>query len=78
MATNRKRILQTTESDEDADQSPHFIFKSNETFPKFIVIQPQEEREVTSLSPFVIETQIESVIGTPKLIKKLKKQNIAC
>ena len=76
MATNRKRILQTTESDDDADQSPHFIFKSNETFPRFIVIQSQEEKAVTSLSPFVIEKQIESVIGTPKSVKKLKNRTL--
>ena len=74
MATNRKRILQTTESDDDADQSSHFIFKSNETFPRFIVIQSQEEKAVTSLSPFVIEKQIESVIGTSKSVKKLNKR----
>ena len=74
MATNRKRILQTTESDDDADQSLHFIFKSNETFPRFIVIQSQEEKTVTSLSPFVIEKQIESVIGTPKSVKRLKNR----
>ena len=76
MATNRKRILQTTESDDDPDQSPHFIFKSNETFPRFIVIQSQEEKAVTSLSPFVIEKQIESVIGTPKSVKKLKNRTL--
>ena len=76
MATNRKKILQTTESDDDADQSPHFIFKSNETFPRFIVIQSQEEKAVTSLSPFVIEKQIESVIGTPKSVKKLKNRTL--
>ena len=76
MATNSKRILQTTESDDDADQSPHFIFKSNETFPRFIVIQSQEEKAVTSLSPFVIEKQIENVIGTPKSVKKLKNRTL--
>ena len=42
-------------------------------FPRFIVIQSQEESAVTSLSPFVIEKQIESVIGTPKSVKKAKK-----
>ena len=33
-----------------------------------------EEKAVTSLSPFVIEKQIESVIGTPKSVKKLKNK----
>ena len=74
MATNRKRILQTSESDDDADQSPRFIFKSNDAFPRFIVIQSQERKEITSLSPFVIEKQIESLIGTPKSVKKLKSK----
>ena len=74
MAANRKRILQT-ESDDDADQSPHFVFKSNETFAKFLVIQSLEEKAVTSLSPFVIEKQIESLIGKPKSVKK---QNSSC
>ena len=76
MATNRKRILQTSESDDDADQSPKFIFKSNDAFPRFIVIQSQEGKEITSLSPFVIEKQIESLIGTPKSVKKAKEQNV--
>ena len=76
MASNRKRILQI-ESDDDADQSAHFIFKSNETFPRFLVIQSEEAKEITSLSPFVIEKQIEGLIGTPKSVKKIEEQNIA-
>lgn len=70
MATTRKRTLQTNESDDDADQTQNFVFKSNDSFPRFIVIQSQEEKAITSLSPFVIEKQIESVIGTPKSVKK--------
>ena len=50
--------------------------KANETFPRFIVILSQEEKAVTSLSPFVIEKQIESVIGTPKSVKKLKNRTL--
>ena len=69
MASTRKRILQTNESDDDADQSSHFVFKSNDSFPKFLVVQSQEEKAVTSLSPFVIEKQVESLIGTPKPVK---------
>ena len=65
MASNRKRILQI-ESDDDADQSTHFIFKSNETFPRFLVIQSEEAKDITSLSPFVIE----SLIGAPKSVKQ--------
>ena len=75
MASNRKRILQI-ESDNDADQSTHFIFKSNETFPSFLVIQSEEAKEITSLSPFLIEKQIESLIGTPKPVNKLKNKTL--
>ena len=35
-----------------------------------------EEKAVTSLSPFVIEKQIESIIGTPKSVKKLKNKTL--
>ena len=75
MASNRKRILQI-ESDDNADQSSHFIFKSIETFPRFLVIQSEEAKEITSLSPFVIEKQIESLIGTPKSVKKMKNKTL--
>lgn len=75
MATNKKRIL-LTDSDDDADQSQHFIFKSNEAFPRFLVVESQEEKAVTSLSPFVIEKQIESLIGTPKSVKKLRNRTL--
>ena len=36
----------------------------------------QEEKAVTSLSPFVIEKQIENVIGTSKSVKKLKNRTL--
>ena len=35
-----------------------------------------EEKAVTSLSPFIIEKQIESIIGTPKSVKKLKNKTL--
>ena len=52
-----------------------FTFKANENFAKFLVIQSKEEKQITSLSSFIIEKQIESIIGTPKHVKKLKKRN---
>ena len=39
-----------------------------ENFPKFLTIKSLEEKAVTSLSPFVIEKQIQSLIGTPKTV----------
>ena len=77
MATNtcKKRALQT-ESDDDIEQSPHFVLKGNDGFARFLVIKSMEEKAVTSLSPFVIEKQIESIIGTPKSVKKLKNKKL--
>ena len=77
MATNtcNKRALQT-ESDDDIEQSPHFVFKGNDSFTRFLVIKSMEEKAVTSLSPFIIEKQIESIIGTPKSVKKLKNKTL--
>ena len=34
------------------------------------------EKPITSLSPFVIEKQIEALIGTPKSVKKDEKSNV--
>ena len=36
------------------------------------MIQSKWEKQIASLSPFIIEKQIESIIGTPKNVKKLK------
>ena len=75
MATNtckKKKALQT-ESDDDIEQSPHFVFKGNDGFARFLVIKSMEEKAVTSFSPFIIEKQIESIIGTANSVKKLIK-----
>ena len=76
MASTRKRILQTNESGDDADQSSHFVFKSNDSFPRFFVVQSQEEKAVMPLSHFLIEKQIESLGATPKSVKKLKYKTL--
>ena len=67
------------QNDIDGDSgTPNFVFSGNDTFPRFLVIQSQDgSNPVTSLSPFILEKQIESLIGTPKSVKKLKKQNTA-
>ena len=41
-----------------------------------MVIKSEEEQSITSLSPFIIEKQIESFIGTPKTVKKLKNKTL--
>ena len=68
---SRKRFL-AFDSSEDDTQPTTFTFKANENFAKFLVISNKEDKPITSLSPFIIEKQIESIIGTPKNVKKLK------
>ena len=53
--------------------TPNFVFSGNDTFPRFLVIQSQDgSNQVTSLSPFVIEKQIESLIAHQNLLKSSK------
>ena len=68
---SRKRFL-AFDSSEDDTQPTTFTFKANENFAKFLVISSKEDKPITSLSPFIIEKQTESLIGTPKNVKKLK------
>ena len=70
---SRKRFL-AFDSSVDETQPTTFTFKANENFPKFLVISSEEEKQITSLSHFIIEKHIESLIGTPKNVKKLKKK----
>ena len=67
---SRKRFL-AFDSSEDDTQPTTFTFKANENFAKFLVISSKKDKPITSLSPFIIEKQIESIIGTPKNVKKL-------
>ena len=65
------------QNDIDDLATPNVVFSGNNTFPRFLVIQSQNgSKSVTSLSPFVIEKQIESLIGTPKSVKKLKNKTL--
>ena len=66
------------QNDTDDDlRSPNFVFRGNDTFARFLVVQSQDgSNPVTSLSPFNIEKQIESLIGTPKSVKKLKNKTL--
>ena len=71
---SRKRFL-AFDSSEDDTQPTTFTFKAIENFAKFLVISSKEDKPISSLSPFIIEKQIESIIGTPKNIKKNKIKN---
>ena len=45
--------------------------------PRFLVVKSQEEnRTMADLSPFVIEKCIQSIVGHPKTIKKLKSVDL--
>ena len=71
-ATNKKR----QRPDSDDETNTFSFFKPVENFPKFIVIKSEnQEKPITTLSPFVIEKQIEATIGTPKSVKKAQKPN---
>ena len=66
------------QNDIDDDlESPNFVFSGTDMFARFLVIQSQDgSNRVTSLSPFIIEKQIKSLIGTPKSGKKQKNKTL--
>ena len=59
------------QNDIDGDSGTlNLVFNGNDTFSRFLALQSQDGSDpVTSLFPFVIEKQIESLIGTPKSVK---------
>ena len=64
------RLLSESDSKTDSSQSPlHFAH--------CVVIEAEDpSTPVTNKSPFVIEKQISSILGTPKSLKKLKNSTI--
>ena len=45
-------------------------------FPRFILVESKEEnRQITSLSPFLIQKVIQSIAGEPESIKKQHRSN---
>ena len=69
--TNSTNKRQRHDSDDEINTAT--FFKPQENFPKFLIIKSEnQEKPITTLSPFVIEKQIEAAIGTPKTVKKLK------
>ena len=73
----RKRTKQTPVtyiSDFDENSQPPTT-STNDTspqhFPRFILVERKEEnRQITSLSPFLIQKVIQSIAGEPENIKK--------
>ena len=75
MASSTNKRLRPDSDDDDNNASP--IFTTQENFARFLIIESKnKEKPITSLSPFVIEKQIEAIIGTAKSVKKLKNQTL--
>ena len=74
----RKRTKQTPDSDisdfDENNRPPTPTTSTNDSpqhFPRFILVESKEEnRQITSLSPFVIQKVIQSIAGEPENIKK--------
>ena len=63
-----------SESDSETEQSR---FTSSIHYPHFIVIESVDPlNPITKLSPFIIEKQLLSILGTPKCVKKLRNNTI--
>ena len=66
----------------DSDDDEHIasvFFTSQDNFARYLIIKSKSktsEKPITSLSPFVIEKQIEATIGTAKSVKKLKDHTL--
>ena len=72
-SNRRKRTKQCSESDisdvNESTQPPTTSTKdtSSQHFPRFILVESKEENKpVTSLSPFVIQKVIQSIAGEPE------------
>ena len=70
-----RKLFLAFDSSEDDTQPTTFTFKANENFAKFLVISSKEDKPITSLSPFIIEKQIEINYRHSKKCKKVKKWN---
>ena len=78
MGNDKRKITKQTpdtyNSDFDENSQPPTT-STNDTspqhFPRFILVESKEEnREITSLSPFLIQKIIQSIAGEPENIKK--------
>ena len=66
-----------SESDSETDQTYFRPSSSPIHFPRFIVIESLDSSNpVTKLSPFIVEKQLQSILGTPKSVKKLRNDTI--
>ena len=77
----RKRTRQCPDSAisdfDDSIQPPTTSNDTSQNFPRrFILVESKaEKRQITSLSPFLIQKVIQSIGGEPETIKKLHRSN---
>ena len=61
-------------SDNETENYP--LPQTTQTFPRFIIIEASDENSnIKSLSPIVIQKILQSLAGEPKSIKKLTRSN---
>ena len=60
----------------DNETENYLLPQTTQTFPRFIIIEASDENSnITSLSPFVIQKVLQSLAGEPKSIKKITRSN---
>ena len=69
-----KRIRET-DSDDPSENELSQPTSSTAT-PRFLVISATEERQMSSLSPFVIEKTLHGIAGVPKSVEKLRSGDL--
>ena len=58
----------------DNETESYVLPQTTQTFPRFIIMEASDENSnITSLSPFVIQKVLQSLAGEPKSIKKLTR-----
>ena len=59
----------------DNETENYLLPQTAQIFPRFIIEASDENSNITSLSPFVIQKVLQSLAGEPKSIKKLTRSN---
>ncbi|MEW8544157.1 MAG: hypothetical protein AB2693_11540 [Candidatus Thiodiazotropha sp.] len=70
-----KRQKSEVDSDDTSEPEPSQPTAPTAS-PRFLVISSTEERQVSSLSPFVIEKALHGIAGIPRSIKKLRSGDL--
>ena len=70
-STQKKAKRALSESDDDS------VEQQRVNFPRFILIEAVDSsKPITKISPFVIEKQMKSILGTPKSVKSLRNGSL--